>query len=190
MMHQATHQMMHHFIRPLMRRVMLMVARVAIAAVDDSGTMQIVQVRGLGPEKLKMPRIQHFGIGSNPPIGAQGVAVFLGGLRSNGIMLGEVDPASRPQNLLPGEVMVYSADGSFLHFQNGKLGELVCDSFKIVAKTGVRMETPLFEVTGDVLDNCDENTTSMKVGREVFNAHAHTKTAPGTGVSGPTNEDM
>ncbi|HEV2675284.1 MAG TPA: phage baseplate assembly protein V, partial [Aliidongia sp.] len=167
------HERFHHFVRPLMRRVMLMVARVAIAHVDDSGTMQTVQVRGLGPEPLKMPRIRHFGFSSNPPAGSQGVAVFLGGLRSNGIMIGEEDPKSRPLNLMPGEVMVYSADGSFLHFKNGKLGELVCESLKITASVGVRMETPLLAVTGDVLDNCDTQTTSMKIGREVYNAHNH-----------------
>jgi phage baseplate assembly protein V len=187
MMH---HSAMHHFIRPLMRRVMLMVARVAITAVDDRGTMQSVQVRGLSGEKLKMPRIRHFGFSSNPPVGSQGVAVFLGGLRSNGIMLGEEDPGSRPVNLMPGEVMVYSADGSFLHFKNGKLGELVCETFKITATEGVRIETPLLEVTGDVLDNCDSQTTSMKVGREVFNAHQHTGVAAGAATSGTTTEPM
>ncbi len=181
---------MHHFIRPLLRRVMLMVARVAITSVNDSGPMQTVQVNGLSGERLRTPRIRHFGFSSNPPVGSQGIAVFLGGLRSNGIMLGEEDPTTRPQNLLPGEVMVYSSDGSFLHFKNGKLGELVCDSFTITAAVGVKVDTPLFEVTGDILDNCESNTTSMKIGREIYNAHKHTEVSAGTAVSGTPDEDM
>jgi phage baseplate assembly protein V len=82
----------------------------------DTGTVQFMQVQ-LGPQELKdsVPRVAEFGFTSNPPIGSDVIALFIGGDRSNGVVVATGHQASRPTGLQPGETMIYSQDGKSIY---------------------------------------------------------------------------
>ncbi|EPP7682817.1 baseplate assembly protein, partial [Yersinia enterocolitica] len=43
----------------------------------------------------------------------------------------------------------------------------------INASEKVRLNTPLLEVSGDIVDNADSNSTTLKNLREAYNTHNH-----------------
>ncbi|EPP7682814.1 baseplate assembly protein, partial [Yersinia enterocolitica] len=43
----------------------------------------------------------------------------------------------------------------------------------INASEKVRLNTPLLEVSGDIVDNADSNSTTLKTLREAYNTHNH-----------------
>jgi len=51
-----------------------------------------------------------------------------------------------------------------------------------VTSGGVRIDTPLFEVTGDIEDTCDTNNTNVREMRIIYDDHHH----PENGIPGPT----
>ena len=50
----------------------------------------------------------------------------------------------------------------------------------------VRAETARFEVTGDIIDNCDSQSRTMAAFRQVYNSHVHPD--PQGGNTGTTPE--
>ncbi len=83
--------------------------------VDDSGDTQRVRGYGTAGEELtKVHRIQSHGLYSNPPKGAHGVAIPLGGERDLSVVIGGEVPGSRPRNIPPGQTVLYDADGNII----------------------------------------------------------------------------
>ncbi|KWR88762.1 phage baseplate assembly protein V [Cupriavidus sp. IDO] len=174
----------HGILERAARRVLLSLARALVTTVNDSGGVQMMQVKLNALEtRDNTPRMSEFGLSSNPPVGSDAIVVFLGGDRSNGVVLGTVHQPSRPKNLAPGETMLYSQDGKQIYLTAS--GGIVVDAknqavtvnnattVTIKAATKVRMETPRFECTGDVVDNCDTGGRSMASERVIFNGHNH-----------------
>ncbi|WP_233873575.1 phage baseplate assembly protein [Paraburkholderia adhaesiva] len=59
-----------------------------IRRVDDSGAAQRIQVQlSKNETRDTTPRLAEYGFQSNPPAGSDAVAVFLGGNRSNGVVI-------------------------------------------------------------------------------------------------------
>lgn len=82
--------------------------------IDDNGVQQLAQfnLNPGGPvEEIidKMPRLGEYGFYSCPPNGSEGVAVFLGGRRTGGVIIATGYRAARPKGLAPGEVMLFNA---------------------------------------------------------------------------------
>ena len=184
------------------RRVLLSLARALVTTVNDAGGVQMMQVKLNALEtRDNTPRAAEFGFTSNPPIGSDAFVVFLGGDRSNGVVLGTVHQQSRPINLAPGETMVYSQDGKSVYFSNNGIiveakGENVvvndaadytinCSGkFKVVAGNGAEFDTSLVSSTGDFQDNSGSNAATMKSMRQAFNPHTHPE-HDGGNTSGP-----
>lgn len=174
----------HGILERVARRVLLSLARALVTTVNDSGGVQMMQVK-LNPLETRdnTPRIAEFGLTSNPPTGSDAFVVFLGGDRSNGVVLGTVHQPSRPKNLAAGETMIYSEDGKQIYLTasggifvkaNGQPVEV--DNATVVtinAATKVRMVTPRLECTGDIVDNCDTTGRSMAADRVIFDSHNH-----------------
>lgn len=174
----------HGILERVARRVLLSLARALVTTVNDTGGVQMMQVK-LNPLETRdnTPRVAEFGLTSNPPVGSDAFVVFLGGDRSNGVVLGTVHQASRPKNLATGETMIYSQDGKQIYLTasggiivkaNGQPVEV--DNATVVtinAATKVRMVTPKLECTGDIVDNCDTTGRSMAADRVIFDGHNH-----------------
>lgn len=166
------------------RRVLLSLARALVTTVNDSGGVQMMQVKLNALEtRDNTPRISEFGHASNPPVGSDAIVCFLGGDRSNGVVLGTVHQSSRPKSLASGETMIYSQDGKsvYLTASGGIVveakGQAVmvnnATTVTINAATKVRMVTPRLECTGDIIDNADTNAHTMAQMRSIYNGHTH-----------------
>lgn len=174
------------------RRVLLSLARALVTTVNDTGGVQMMQVKLNALEtRDNTPRPAEFGLTSNPPVNSDAFVVFLGGDRSNGVVLGTVHQPSRPKNLASGETMLYSQDGKYVYMTAA--GGIVVEAkgqpvtvndasnvtvncsglFKIVAPGGIELDTPLVKSTGDMQDNFGSNAHTMAAMRTIFNSHTH-----------------
>ncbi len=105
-------------LRPLANRVMLMVARGVLRAINDAGGLQIVQTALLeGEMRDEVERMQNYGMTSHPHPGAEAACVFPTGNRDHGLAVAVDDRRYRPKQLAEGEVMVYSSFDQFLHLR-------------------------------------------------------------------------
>lgn len=97
---------------PWRRKVMLMVGRCVLEAVNDGTKCQTVKISGLADEvKEDVERFQDYGFSSVPYAGAEGVAVSVGGNRAHSIVVALTDRARRPTGLSEGDVAMYNANG-------------------------------------------------------------------------------
>lgn len=85
-----------------------------LKVVDDSGLQQVAQfnLNPGGPvEEVidRVLRLGEYGFYSCPPPGAEGVAVFMGGRRTSGVIVATGYKAARPKGLAPGEAMLFNA---------------------------------------------------------------------------------
>ncbi|VWC79169.1 baseplate assembly protein [Burkholderia aenigmatica] len=183
----------------ILDRVRSLFGRGRITLVDDTGPVQLVQVRMNG---LEVPtgryRVPEFGFSSNPPVGSDALALHVAGDRSAGAVVGTNHQTSRPRGLAPGESILYSEDGKSVYLKNGSIvveakGQDVvvndaanvtwtCSGdfkivtggkFSVVAPGGSEFDTPMLASTGDILDNSGENGQTSKGMREVFDGHNH-----------------
>lgn len=102
-------------IRRLWHRLQAIVARARMLLFDDSGPVQLVQVRIIGDEvKDQVPRMADYGFVSVPPAGSDAVLVFLSGERSSGIIIATNHQTFRMRNLADGEVAIHDDKGRFV----------------------------------------------------------------------------
>jgi phage baseplate assembly protein V len=172
------------FARQFWRRIQLAIGKGRITAIDDSGTVQKVQAQmNWGELRDGTPRLAEFGLASRPPAQSDVVFVFIAGDRSNGVAIATGHQPSRPTGLQEGEAMLYDlwgkhvylkADGSIeVDAKNGPVTVNNATTVTINAATEVLMNTPILKVTGDVLDNCNTNTHTVKDMRDLYNEHGH-----------------
>ncbi len=158
----------------------LAIGRAVLLAINDAGRRQLVQLEVLSSEiKEDVERVQEYGRSSVPLPGAQALVLFLGGGRDHPVVISADDPRYRKTGLLPGEVADYTDEGDYLHFKRGRVLELNTDTLVIKATTKVRLETPLLECTGEIIDRADDGGQRMSEMREVYNNHTHPETNSG-----------
>lgn len=123
----------------LYRRVMMIVGRGRITTTDDTGPVQITQVR-LGADELRdqTPRLAEYGFTSFPQPGADAVVVFLGGDRSNGCIIATGDRRFRLTSLAPGEVALYDDLDQAVH--------LTRTGIVVSSPTKIRFAAPEIEI--------------------------------------------
>jgi phage baseplate assembly protein V len=182
------------------RAIRALVGRGRVTYVDDSKTVQKMQVTMSG---LETPdnriRVAEFGFTSNPPIGSDVVALHVAGDRSAGVVVGTNHQPSRPTGLSAGESMLYSQDGKqvYLTASGGIVVEAkgqdvvvndarnvtwnctgdftlnVGGKFNVVAPGGTNLTTPAVKSSGDIQDNSATNTHTMAQMRSIYNTHTH-----------------
>ncbi|WP_419692246.1 phage baseplate assembly protein V [Burkholderia gladioli] len=204
----------------ILDRIRNLFGRGRVTLVDDSGPVQIVQLRMNG---LEVPagrfRVPEFGFSSNPPEGSDALALHVAGDRSAGAVIGTNHQQSRPRDLAPGETILYSQDGKSVYLKDGAIvveakGQDVvvndasnvtwtCSGdfkivaggkFSVVAPGGSEFDTPLLGSTGDMQDNTETNSETMKDMRETFDEHNHNvrnvQGGPSTITSDQPNQQM
>ncbi len=119
----------------LTRRVRLTVARGVLHLVNDALKVQTMQVEFLSGEvRDNIERMQNYGMTSVPLAGMEPVAVFVGGDRSNGVVIAVGDRQYRLNSLRTGEVTLYDDLGQKVHLT--REGINVESPFNVTVKAG------------------------------------------------------
>lgn len=161
-------------IGPLVRRVQLLVGRGVVRRVDDGGKVQRVQTSFYkGEVHDNMERMQPYGHTSVPPEGSDALALFLGGDRSNGVIIMIGDRKYRLIHLRPGENAIYDDLGQSVHLtREGIVIKGAGLPMTITDTPRVRIEADI-EATGEIKDLCDGDGRTMSAMRASYNDHVH-----------------
>lgn len=167
----------------LYRRIAMLVGIGRTTGVtDDNGTTQKLQYKTPFDVRGNTLRMTEFGFSSGLPAGSDVLILSLGGDRSSQVIIATNHGSSRYANLKPGETVIYDAHGKSVLLGEEKMivkcaGQdievLEARNATITASVKVRLETPLTECTGDVVDHCDSNDVSLKALRDAYNLHGH-----------------
>ncbi|MDC9598720.1 phage baseplate assembly protein domain-containing protein [Xenorhabdus anantnagensis] len=169
-------------VKNLYRRAMMMLGLGRVTTCNDSGVIQQVQYQTVMEVRDNTKRIAEFGFSSGLPAETDVVLAFLGGDRSNAVVIGSNHQQYRHKGLNPGEVVVYNQWG--LHILLTESGITVeaqgqpitvnnASQVTVNASTAVLLNTPVLRVSGDIIDNCNSNNATMKQLRDNYNEHTH-----------------
>lgn len=166
---------MLHEMNRLGRRILLMMARGAIALVDDTKGVQTLQVRLNALELIPdVPRYAEYGFTSNPPGGTQALVAFKNGDRNDGFVIATSNAKYRMTALATGEVAIHDSRGQSVYLTEA--GIVVNGGGNPITFTNtpeVIADTPLLKCKGDILDNYETNTRTVAGMRQVANSHTH-----------------
>lgn len=152
-----------------------------VTAQSDGDSVQRVQYE-TPLEVASAPRLSEFGFSSALPANTDVVLAFLAGDRSNPVIIASNHQAYRHSGLNSGEVAVYNQWGlNIVLTENGILVNANGKDVKVNNATNVTIsasesilaDTPLFQCTGDIVDNCNTNSSTLKALREAYNDHDH-----------------
>lgn len=166
------------------RRVMMAIGRGRITTLNDNGAVQTVQaVLGGAEVRDNLPRVGEYGLASVPPVGTDVIVVFVGGDRSNGVVIGTNNQSLRVKQLADGDTAIYDSRGHYV----------------LLTKDGITVEAKSQPIT---INNCTTltlngnlqvNGTVTATGEGTFNgghtvsAHRHGGvTAGGAQTATPT----
>lgn len=97
-------------LRPLQQRVNMMVTRMVVSAVNDSGGLQLAKGHGYADEGLEdVEHAQPGGLAHVALPGAEGVRLSVGGRGDLCFVVGLANRSARPTGLAPGETALYLA---------------------------------------------------------------------------------
>ncbi|CNE11581.1 phage baseplate assembly protein domain-containing protein [Yersinia similis] len=169
-------------ISTLYRQIKMLLGIGRVTAFDDSNEVQTVQYQTPLEIHSDTPRLAEFGFSSGLPAGSDVVIGFLGGDRSSGMIIASHHPAYRHVGLNAGETVIYSQWGQFIKLtESGVVIEAsnqpvtVSNATEVTvnASVKVRLNTPLLEVSGNIIDNADSNSATLKTLRDAYNSHNH-----------------
>ena len=104
-------EQLEHVLRPLRRAQADVVARAVLQLVDDSGSLQVVQV-AVPETRPDAEHFQPYGFFSVPLAGAEGVALFPGGDRGHPLVIVMSDRRYRPTGQEPGTAGIHNQTGA------------------------------------------------------------------------------
>lgn len=126
-------------------------ARGVLSLVNAGSKLQGLQMRLTADEvKDGMEHFEPYGLTSNPHPGAEGLAAFLNGDRSHGVVICVSDRRFRLLGLKSGEVALYTDEGDCMHFKRGRVIEVNTLTLKVKAETAVEFDTPVIRTTGRI----------------------------------------
>ncbi|EFJ5340427.1 phage baseplate assembly protein [Escherichia coli] len=184
-------------VQVLFRRLVSLLSVGRVTACDDSGVVQTVQVQSPSEVRSDTPVLQQFGFSSVLPVGTDVMVLSLAGNRSSAVVVASGHQSYRINGLRSGEVVVYNQWGQYVRL--GEDGIVVeasgqpvtvnsATTLKVTATDGVTLETPSLKVTGDITDNCETNSTTLRTLREAYNTHTHPVSGVESGSSTVTSQ--
>lgn len=172
---------MNQLIRSLGLKISGLLGIGRVVALNDAGATQKVQYQ-TPLEVAEAVRLAEFGFSSSLPVGTDVVLAFLGGDRSNPVIIASNHQTYRHRGLNPGESVIYDHAGKFIHLGDDGIyieanGEDVfirnAKKIEATATESVKLITPTLLVTGDIIDNCETNGSTLKQLRDAHNGHDH-----------------
>lgn len=169
-------------LKDIRTRIAMMLGIGKIQLTKDDGNIQTVQYSTSLEVRDNTYRMTEFGFSSSLPAGSDVLIGFLGGNRSNAVIFASNHQASRHKDLKTGETAVYNLWG--MHLLLTEQGIIIeakdkdvtinhADKVTVNAKTEVVLNTPLLKVSGDIIDNCESNASTLKDLRDNHNSHTH-----------------
>ncbi|MGK4478599.1 phage baseplate assembly protein domain-containing protein [Yersinia enterocolitica] len=166
----------------LYRQIKMILGIGRVTASNDGGSVQTVQYQTPLEVRDDTPRLAEFGFSSGLPANTDVVIGFLGGDRSSAVIIGSNHQSFRHVGLKSGETVIYSQWGQYIKLTEA--GIIIeansqpvtvnnATEVTINAAVKVRLNTPLLEVSGDIVDNAGSNGTTLKTLREAYNTHNH-----------------
>ncbi|WP_334470332.1 phage baseplate assembly protein V [Arsenophonus sp. PmNCSU2021_1] len=185
------------FFSALQRNLARLWSRAVIQRLNNTTACQQVDISMMaGETKTGMEYLEPYGFTSTAHAGAEGVALFLAGDRSHGIVISVADRRYRIKGLKSGEVAIYTDEGDSIMLKRGRLIEATTETFILNAKNKVVLNTALIETPGEI--KAEKSITSAaevqdKVGslstmRKQYNSHAHS--GDSGGMTGTTTQGM
>lgn len=172
---------MNQLVRRAATRIASMLGIGRITALKDSGVVQTVQYQ-TPLEVASAPRLAEFGFSSGLPKGTDVVLAFIGGDRSSPVVIATNHQGYRRTGLKDGETVIYSQwgqevlltkEGVFVDAKGKDVEVNNATNVTINASKGILANTPLLRCTGDIVDNCDTNSRTLKDLRDAHNDHDH-----------------
>ncbi|MDX2094368.1 MAG: phage baseplate assembly protein V [Alphaproteobacteria bacterium] len=161
--------------------VQLVIGRAVLSAVNDATKRQLVQFEALkGEIKDGVERMQQYGFSSVPLAGAQVLFVCLGGNRDHPVVVSVDDPRFRKSGMEPGEVAIYTDEGDYILLKRGRTIEIETVNLLVKCSESARFETPILEVTGEIIDHADTDGVSMNGMRNIYDTHTHPENNSGS----------
>lgn len=144
------------------------------AARNTHGPLIGVEMEGLAGESVSGELMQHYGFSSGPLAGAEFIAIPVGGNSKHTVVIASEDGRYRVK-VKDGEVSLYTDEGDYIHMKRGRVIEIETDTLIVKAKTKVRFETPLVEMSDDVKADGDvaDHARTMQADRDLYNVHKH-----------------
>lgn len=157
---------LNKILNSLRNRILNMVGRAVIKAVNDAKGLQRLQLMVNAEEVLDdIERVQEYGFASNPKDGTEALVLFLGGDKSHGIVVATDDRRYR-MKVSKGKVALYDDEGQYVYIKTGGVIETK-------ANTKVLATAPLFETSGNakVGGNLEVVGTSLLTGNVTASAN-------------------
>nr|BFD40008.1 phage baseplate assembly protein V [Pseudomonas sp. FFPRI_1] len=157
-----------------------LLARGTVVLAHSANKLQSLQMRlTAGEVNDDMEHFEPYGFTSNPLAGAEGIATFLGGDRSHGVVLVVADRRYRLKALAAGEVAIYTDEGDKIHFKRGRVIDIDTATLNIRASSAVTIDSPTLSMSGKIVSQGDQ----VAAGISQIN-HAHSGVQPGPGQTG------
>lgn len=171
-------------LKNIQSRVLLMIGRGVLKAVSDNANAQLCQVSLLDGElKSNVERVQNYGMTSVPPAGSLATVLFVGGDRSNGVIIAAENRKIRIKGLKAGEVAIYTDEGDEIYLKRGneialKTTKFVIDADEIQMNGAVNISKTL-DVEQNITSKAEvaDQKGNLSEIRSIFDAHTHTGNA-------------
>lgn len=173
------------FVEKIMSRVRLIVGYCTVIASKISEDGMTVDAEFVAGEKrTDLDFFQQYGFASRPKVKVDGVALFVGGSRENGVVIAT---RGEKQEMEEGEVVVYSAFGSSIKLKkDGSIALSPASGKNVVTESDLLCKGKLL-ATGDVFAGVtDTGESVVTAGGVSLQMHMHPTAAPGS-PSAPTS---
>lgn len=171
---------MMQILERLHHRLSMMIGRGRLQTGNDSGNVQLLQVRFNADEVYdNQPRLAEYGFTSMPPTDADAVVIFVGGERSNGVIIATGHQASRLKGLKPGEAALYDNLGQSIYLtRTGIVIDGAGLPITITNAPNISLDTSgNLSVSGNIADSTGKTLAGA---RAVYNGHTHSDPQGGT----------
>ncbi|WP_174891724.1 phage baseplate assembly protein V, partial [Candidatus Hamiltonella defensa] len=157
-------------------------SRLMVRGTNSTAACQRVDVSLMaGETKAGMEYLEPYGFTSTAHAGAEGVALFLSGDRSHGIVINMADRRYRLKDLQTGEVALYTDEGDHIVLKRGRVIEVTTDTLILHAKNKVVLDTPRVETSGEITaeksivsqSEIQDKLGSLSSMRDQYNRHTH-----------------
>ena len=148
------------------------IGRGRLTSVNDTGPVQTVQAQ-LSQNEIRdgTPRLAEYGFHSNPPPGADAVLVFMGGDRTQGVVIACGHQKYRMQGLVSGEIALADDLGQTVYLtRNGIVVKGAGLPMMVTDTPQITLDTPLVITTGDLDVKGNLTVTKNIVGDENITA--------------------